>query len=240
MNQDINPEVEKAVKRVREEYKNMTSMFIHELRNPLSLLKGTLQYIEIKHPEAKSYKYWDQTFELIAEMEKMMADASALNACSILNMDKTNLVNLIEETANQYKPQAEGQQKHLSVIISPECRDAITSYYCDAAKIKQVMSNLIKNALEATSPGDFIEITAGITSAESRPMLSIQVHDNGKPIPEDNIDNIFKPFVTYKEGGTGVGLALAKRIVENHMGSISVTSSESLTSFNILLPLRQS
>jgi len=240
MCQDINPTTEEAIKKVREDYKNMTSMFIHELRNPLSLMKGTLQYIELKYPEAKNYKYWGQLFELIGEMEQMMSDASQLNASAILNMSETNLLNLIEEVVNHYRPQAENQQKQLSVKTSPGCEAIIASYYCDSAKIKQVMSNLIKNALEATCPGNFIEIIIGIDSTKPRQMLSIQINDNGSPIPEDQIENIFKPFVTYKKGGTGIGLALAKRIIENHMGSISVSSTETLTSFNILLPLRES
>lgn len=240
MNQDINPATEEAIQKIIEEYKNLTSMFIHELRNPLSLIKGTLQYIEMKHPEAKNYKYWDQLFELILEMEKMMADASLLNASSTLNMNEANLLSLIQGVANSYNPQAESQQKQLTVKVSPEAESIISSYYCDSAKIKQVISNLIKNALESTSQGNFIEISISIDKTQTQPMLSIQINNNGQPIPEDQIGNIFKPFVSYKKGGTGIGLALAKRIIENHMGSISVSSSESLTSFTILLPVSES
>lgn len=240
MNQDFYLSTEEAVQKIMDEYKKMTSMFIHELRNPLSLIKGTLQYIEMRHPETRNYKYWGQLFELIAEMEKMMSDASILNACATLNMEHTNLLSLIQGVANNYKPQAENQQKQLSVRTSPECESVITSYYCDPAKIKQVMSNLIKNALEAISPGNFIEIVISIDSTKAHPMLSVQVNNNGPKIPEDQIDNILKPFVTYKKGGSGIGLALVKRIVDNHMGSISVSSTDDLTSFNILLPLYES
>jgi len=240
MNQDFYLSTEEAVQKIMDEYKKMTSMFIHELRNPLSLIKGTLQYIEMKHPETKGYKYWGQLFELIDEMEKMMSDASMLNACATLKMEHTNLLNLIQGVVNNYKPQAENQQKQLSLKISPECESVITSYYCDPAKIRQVMSNLIKNALEATSPGNFIEIVISIDSVNARPMLSVQVNNNGPKIPEDQIGNILKPFVTYKKGGSGIGLALVKRIVDNHMGSISVFSTDALTSFNILLPLYES
>lgn len=237
MKQDSYSLTDDAVKKIMEEYKNMTSMFIHELRNPLSLMKGTLQYIEMKHPEAKNFKYWGQLFELIGEMEQMMSDASMLNSCAVLNMENVNLADIIHGVVNNYKPQAENQQKHLSIKISPECESAIRSYYCDPVKMKQVMSNLIKNALEATTSGDFIEVVANIDYTKSQPMLSIQVNDNGRQIPADQIEDIFKPFVSYKKGGNGIGLALAKRIVENHMGSISVSSTESLTSFNIFLPL---
>ena len=70
MNQEINPITEEAIQAIMEKHKRTISMFIHELRNPLSLIKGTLQYIEMKHPETKDYKYWNQIFELINDMEK--------------------------------------------------------------------------------------------------------------------------------------------------------------------------
>lgn len=237
MSQEYSLTTEEVVQKVMEEYKKLTSMFIHELRNPLSLMKGTLQYIEIKHPEAKNYKYWDQLFELISEMEKMMSDASLLNSCATLNFSRVDLLGLIDGVVRNYKPQAENQQKRLSLTASEKSLPVITSYYCDPDKMKQVFSNLIKNALEATSPGDFIEIVIDIESSENVSMLSIQINDNGQQVPEDQIDKIFEPFVTYKKGGNGIGLALVKRIIGNHMGSITVTSSKELTSFKILLPI---
>lgn len=238
MNLDSNSTIDELIQKIKEDYKNTTSMFIHELRNPLSLLKGTLQYIEMKNPEAKSYKYWSQLFELIHEMESMMSDASMLNACATLNIKETNLLSVIENVVNNYMPQADNQQKQLLIKTSPDSEPIITSYSCDSDKIKQVISNLIKNALEATSSGNFIEIVISITSEKNRPMLSIQINNNGQPIPEDEIDSIFNPFVTYKKGGSGIGLALAKRIIENHMGSINVSSTAALTCFTILLPLK--
>lgn len=237
MNQDLIPTSEESIQKIKEEYKSTASMFIHELRNPLSLLKGTLQYIEMKHSEVKDFKYWSQLFELIQEMENMMSDASQLNSCTTLKTEFTNLKTLLEDVVQNYMPQADNQHKQLYLKISPESESIISSYFCDPAKMKQVLSNLIKNALEATSQGDFIEVSISMVSDQSRSMVSIQINDNGQQIPEDEIDNIFKPFVTYKKGGTGVGLALVKRIIESHKGSIHVSSTETLTSFTILLPV---
>lgn len=237
MNQVILNSNEDAIQKIMEEYKKTTSMFIHELRNPLSLLKGTLQYIEMKHSEVKSYKYWSQLFELIQEMENMMADASMLNSSTTLNLQNTDLKTLIQGVVQNYTPQADNEHKKLSMNISPESESVLSSYPCDAAKMKQVISNLIKNALEATSPDNFIEVSVSVVSEDDHPLLSVQISNNGQQIPEDEIGTIFQPFVTYKKGGTGVGLALAKRVIENHMGRISVSSTESLTSFTILLPI---
>lgn len=236
MYQDYSQINDELIQKIMDDNKRITSMFIHELRNPLSLIKGTLQYIEMKHLEVKEYKYWSQLSELIMDMEHLMTDASLLNSSTTLNIKDINLLALIQLVVDNYSPQADNQQKSLKFKYASESESVFSSYPCDPDKIKQVLSNLLKNALEATSPGNCIEIILSINSKDTESMLSIQVNNNGQPIPEDEIDTIFNPFVTHKAGGTGIGLALAKRIVEAHMGSIQVSSNVSLTGFTILLP----
>jgi signal transduction histidine kinase len=234
-----NPMLETVIQNILVDYKRTTSMFIHELRNPLSLMKGTLQYIETKHPETKEFKYWGQLQELVRDMETMMSDASQLNTCNNINKDNHNLLALLNSIMNNFMPQAADQQIDLAMELEDGCEAYFSSYPCDAAKLKQVFSNLIKNAFEATSPGNSIRISLRYLPGDEEilPKLSIRISNNGLPIPEDELQNIFVPFVTYKKGGTGVGLAIVKKIIELHYGSVSVSSDESLTSFTILLPL---
>lgn len=237
MYQDYSQTNDGLIHKIMDDNKNITSMFIHELRNPLSLIKGTLQYIEMKHQEVKEYKYWSQLSELILDMEHFITDASLLNSITTLNIKDTNLLSLIQAVVDSYSPQADTQQKSLTFRHTDECESSCSSYPCDSDKIKQVLSNLIKNALEATEPGNYIALILSICLTDSGSMLSIQVNNNGQPIPDDEIDTIFNPFVTYKTGGTGLGLALTKRIIESHMGNIQVSSTDTLTGFTILLPL---
>ncbi len=237
MYQDFSSNTDDAIQRIINENNRTTSSLLHELGNHLSLIKGTLQYIEIKYPQSREYKYWSQLFELIQDMENMMTDASLLNKNSTLNINKANLLQIIKGIVNNYMPQANNEQKLLSIKASSDCESALSSYPCDSDKIKHAMSNLIKNALEATSPGDFIEIMLDLTSKDTDTMLSIQIRNNGLPIPEDDIESIFLPFVTRKKGGSGIGLPLVKRIIEGHHGSIQVSSCEALTTFTVLLPL---
>lgn len=225
------------IQKILDENKRTSSMLIHELRNPLSLIKGTLQYIEMTHHEVKEYKYWSQLFDLIMDMELLMSDASLLNSSSSLNIKATNIIDLIHSVMDNYTPQANSQQKLLTFKYASEHESVFSSFPCDADKIKQVLSNLLKNALEATLSGDSIEVILDINKADAESMLSIEINDNGQPIPDDELDTIFNPFVTHKVGGTGVGLALAKRITEAHLGSIQVLSTNELTGFTILLPL---
>lgn len=228
---------DESVQYVIRENKKITSLFIHELRNSLSLMKGTLQYIEMKHPEAKGYKYWNQLFEIIQDMENVMSDASVLNSCTTPNKKQANLSALIHDIVKNYMPQVNNQQKQLSIIEDAQSKSLISSYNCDCAKIKQVISNLLKNALEATLPGDSIEVIISQQSIDLIPLISIQIANNGKPIPEDEMDTLFLPFITHKKEGTGIGLAFSKHVIESHGGSIQVSSTKENTCFTILLPL---
>jgi signal transduction histidine kinase len=234
-----NPEFEAIIKTLITENKKTTSMFVHELRNPLTLLKGTIQYIESKHPEAKEYKYWNQMQDLVNDMEHMMADASLLNTYNYINKENINLITLISGIKNSYMPQALTQHIDLALSIEQGCEAYFTSYSCDPNKLKQAFGNLIKNAFEATAPGNYIHINLGYISGNEAqvPKLLIRISNNGQPIPEEKLENIFIPFVTYKKGGTGVGLAIVKKIVDLHYGSILVESNEEITSFTIMLPL---
>lgn len=234
-----NPEFESIIKTIIDDNKKTTSMFVHELRNPLCLLKSTLQYISQKHPEANEFKYWDQLPQLLEDMEQIMADASLLNTCNYLHKENNNLLELIQGMVNSFMPQALNRQIDLSLTIDPASEEYFLSYSFDSIKMKQVIGNLIKNAFEAIKSGDFIQVhLKSLPEGSSSPSkLSIEISNNGQPIPEEVLKDMFVPFVTYKKGGTGVGLAVVKKVVDLHYGNISVKSDEKLTSFTVQLPL---
>ncbi len=234
-----NPELETVIQNITSENKRITSIFVHELRNPLALLKGTIQYIETKHPEVNDFKYWDQLQDLVNDMEHMMADASLLNMANNLSKEDVDLIALIKGIHCGYMSQAVLQQIDFSLFIEPGCEAFFSYYNCDPRKIKQALINLIKNAFEAVTPGNYIHINLSCLFGDddTPSKLSIQVSNSGLPIPEDEIKTIFTPFVTYKKGGTGVGLAVVKKIIDLHYGSVTVASDEDATTFTILLPL---
>ena len=76
-----NPEFEEVIQHLIKNFNKSTSVFIHELRNPLTIMKSMIQYIEMQHPETKDYKYWDQLQCLAMDMENIMSDISTLNIC---------------------------------------------------------------------------------------------------------------------------------------------------------------
>ncbi len=233
-----NPDLEALIQSITTANKKTTSMFVHELRNPLALLKGTIQYIEMKQPEVKNYKYWDQVQELINDMERIMQDASLLNNSNQLTKEDTNLISLMENILVSFMPQAISGNIDLTLTVVPDSEAAFMNYHCDGGKLKQVFINILKNAFEATQPGNFIhiELTQLPESTSSPSKLSIAISNNGHPIPEEALESIFQPFVTFKKNGTGVGLALARKVIDLHYGSITVVSDEACTNFTILLP----
>lgn len=234
-----NPEMESVINSMIADHKKATSMLVHELRNPLTLINSTLQYMELKHPEAKEFKYWDQLQDLIHDMEQIMADASLLNTYNLINKEDTNLITLIESLMKGFMPQALTKELELSFHFNPAEEDYFTSYFCDSVKLKQVLTNLVKNAFEAAPPNGFIHINLAYLPGEalSPDKISIEVSNSGQPIPNELLETIFVPFITYKKGGTGIGLALAKKVVDMHYGSIHVESNQQKTSFIIHLPL---
>ena len=233
------PELESIINTIIADNKQTTSMFVHELRNPLTLLKGTVQYIEMKHPETREFKYWDQLQDLILDMEQLMADAALLNNYNSIKKEPLNLITLLQGLVNSFMPQADTKNIDLSLTIEPGCEEYISAYSCDGPKLKQVFINLIKNAFEAVVPGNFIHINMRylpeVPDLSAR--IAIEIMDNGQPISADTLERIFLPFITYKKGGTGVGLALVKKVIDLHYGSVNVESTEDFTIFTIILPV---
>ena len=112
-------------------------------------------------------------------------------------------------------------------------RQSLSLVEHDSGQIHQVVLNLLLNAIQATEPGGAVTIEFD----ENDDSVSVCVCDTGKGIPPEILNNIFRPFFTTKGEGTGLGLSLAKRIVEDHSGRIEVSSRLGQGSrFSIILP----
>ncbi len=106
---------------------------------------------------------------------------------------------------------------------------------CDDAKMQQVFLSIIKNALEAMTPGGRLDIA--ITPQKGGRMVQIAISNDGAPIPAEHVSKLFEPFFTTKRSGTGLGLATVKKIVEEHQGEIAIAGGqEKGTTVTIQLP----
>lgn len=120
------------------------------------------------------------------------------------------------------------------ITILQEVAPGVTSLECDPEQLTQVVLNLTLNAIQAMSGGGEIVLSARRCGSN----LVVQIRDQGVGIDSANLDRIFDPFFTTKENGTGLGLAVAHRIVSDHRGGISVKRNvDKGMTFSVTLPL---
>jgi signal transduction histidine kinase len=206
----------------------------HEIRNPLTSVRGFVQLLRPYLIDIGKEEYAD---------------------IAISELDRAN--DIIYEFLNASKPSKPAVERVLlndiidEVLLLSESESILNNcqlnyakpniaflIYADAKQLKQVLLNLIKNAMDAIV--ESAKQSAGIISIEVinfQHYVEIVVADNGIGIPEENMVKLFTPFFTTKEKGTGVGLAVCKRIIAEHKGSITVESRYGEgTKFKVVLP----
>lgn len=227
-----NPELGCLVSKLINEYNFNMCKFSHELRNPVALISSSLQLIESQHPEVKDFKFWNETMGDIQFVCSLLDELSTYNKCTNLKRLKFSLSELLDATCSA-----------ISSDINTDTRKFIYNYneslpimIGDSVKIRQVITNLLKNAKDAVDTiTGIISLTAYSLDDEH---IRIEIADNGCGIPTEYKETIFEPFVTYKANGSGLGLPICKRIIETHKGSIHFESQVNEgTTFYITLPI---
>jgi signal transduction histidine kinase len=195
----------------------------HEIRNPLaammnavSLLRGSFApdseasaLIEILLEESRRVNRIVGDFLSFARpvgREWSTTDASALIASTLALVEKD--------------PRFGG-----AVELTVQVERDLPSVRVDADRIREVLWNLLLNAVQAVGAGGRVNVIAGGEARGSEPGLRVAVEDSGPGIPEAMRERAFAPFATTKPNGTGLGLALAKHIVESHGGSMSISDA---------------
>lgn len=229
-----NPEFAYFINKTNQEAQLLVSQISHEIRNPLTLIKSTVQLIETMHPETKDFKFWDQLTSDINDTEALLTELSMYNNSGKICIQSQDLLLLLKSVQSTFRPQAEQRGINLSLTISDKDIPYFTSFPHDRIKLQQVFHNLLRNAFDATERGNYINIEC---KAHAPSHITIGIHNNGNVIPEEILPTIFEPFVTYKPGGSGLGLPISAKIIKAHNGIITVSSSEEQTSFIVNLPL---
>ncbi|WP_276353100.1 ATP-binding protein [Cohnella caldifontis] len=198
----------------------------HEIRNPITAIKGFLKLM--KGNRADADRFYDVVFGEINRIEVIITELLLLAKPSQIKMERLNVRTLLDQTTKLMEPQALLR----SVEISRHDGLRNPEIFADENQIKQVLINLMKNAIEAMADGGALRIEAeNIDDA-----VRIRVVDNGPGIPEDVLGRIGEPFFTTKEGGTGLGVLVSKQIIENHLGRFAIQSGKDGTCVEIVLP----
>lgn len=227
-----NSDAKQIISQLLENHHYAVSMIAHEIRNPLTLVSSSLQMIESLHPEVKDYHGWDQVLDDIQFMCDLLTDLTSFNRSHMITHSVFSIEQLLRNIAVSFAISLDSEDSDIEFTscIAPDMGD----FTGDKIKLEEVFLNILRNAKDAVSETGSIFFSA--KRMEDR--IVIQCTDDGCGISDEIIDTIFSPFVTYKEGGTGLGLALSKRIVESHGGTISASSSsETGTVFTVELPV---
>ncbi len=227
---ELNSDFAQFVKRFKEEQQFNLSKIFHEIRNPVTLINGAIQLIELQYPEIQKIDYWTCLVEDVNSLKDLLNDLSNFNNGEYINKVDINLCEFLNDLKLSFSPIATAR----SIVLEFPTDDNFTIVQGDKIKLKQCFTNIIKNALEAVPDGTGI---VKISTNYCNNNINILFYNNGISIPEHDLEKIFLPFVTYKSNGTGLGLAVTKRIIESHTGTISVTSDSCGTIFTLSLPI---
>ena len=207
----------------------------HEIRNPLTTIKGFLQMMEhrLKAQEMTAELQYIQV--MLSEIERVNSLVSELLLLAKPHRAQ-KLPCSIGALLGDLNPLIELQALLRGIEYEYSVGD-VPLIVADPSLIKQVILNLVKNALEAMEEARELRV-AVYTSSDHR--VQIDVSDTGPGIPYYQIDKIFDAFYTTKEKGTGLGLPICQRIICEHGGEIRVSSKGFGTTFSVLLPVTPS
>ncbi len=200
----------------------LASRLAHDMRNPLSVIKNTLENLKIKKDDPKMFKQsMERCDRAINRIAHQIDEVMEYLGKQPLRLNNTKVSDVITDALDSiYIPN--------NIMLKLPKND--TELKCDTKKLSVAFVNLILNGIQSIEGKGILEIKL----IESVNEIVIQVQDSGKGIPEENLDRVFEPLFTTKQQGTGLGLASVKSIIDAHGGTISVTSPPSI--FTMRLP----
>lgn len=199
----------------------MSRSMAHEIKNPISAIRTAAQEIDKTHPGSEtSKKLMSILVKEIDRVNRIVSNFFEFAEDKPLELTRCDISNLIDETVELLLPKA--REKGVSIKMD---LDKDINIYCSPDKLRQVFLNLGFNAIESLSDGGSLTIRCfSKTNQQDEKLTVIEFEDSGTGIAPENLTRIFEPTFSTKKGGTGLGLAVAKKIVELHKGKISVSS----------------
>lgn len=219
-----------------EQRRNLLADVTHELRTPLTVIQGNLEgLLDGVYPRDDSHliTVLDETRLLSRLVEDLrtlsLAEAGALR----LQKEPTDLAALIDQVVDKFRPQAQAAGVSLRISVPTD----LPSLEVDVARIREVLENLISNALRFTPHDGEIRVECSINNRQR--LAEVSVSDNGVGIPQEDLPFIFDRFhKSHDTHGMGLGLAIAKNLVAAHGGEISAESKPGNgTTIRFTLPL---
>lgn len=207
----------------------------HEIRNPLVSIGGFARRVQLK---ADQPEYVESRSSIIIReverLEQILRNVADFTAPGKPELAPAQLNDVIREVEGVQQPVLEERQVKLHLGLAED----VPVVAVDRAKVQQVVLNLVKNAVEAMPGGGELWVRSRYDEANGE--IVVEVTDSGQGIPADRIEEIFNPFFTSRSDGTGLGLAVSRKIITDHGGSLIAESPEGQgATFRIRLPVEQ-
>ncbi|WP_163102175.1 two-component system sensor histidine kinase NtrB [Peribacillus alkalitolerans] len=201
----------------------------HEIRNPLQVIGGFVQMLN--EEDTRHSTYYSLILSEIKRMNSIISEFLKLSKPLVSNLSAQKVREILEEVIVLFEQDAH----YKNIEIEREYTDFDLEILCEVNQLKQVFINLVKNSIEAIPNGGLIKFQF-MRVDENK--VKFVVSDNGVGIPEEIMRDIGKPFFTTKETGTGLGLMITERIIEQHNGSMAISSFPGKgTTVEITLPI---
>jgi signal transduction histidine kinase len=210
------------------------AMIVHEIRNPMTTIRMGLNYFKKTQLAAPAQERLSLSLEEVARLENLLNEILLYAKPQVLQLSELDVNALVESTLPLLREMPEAVDRTIQFVpLQPSA-----CVKGDKDKLKQVLINLVKNACEATAPGEVVTCQVGQDLPTHH--IYLQVHNSGLPIPPDLLPKLTQPFCSTKPGGTGLGLAIVQRIVDAHAGKLLIQSDQaSGTTIRVMLPIAQ-
>jgi signal transduction histidine kinase len=193
----------------------------HELKNPLASVKG-LSALVAKDLEGKSAERMSVLRREVDRMQDTLEELLDFSRPLVpLAMEDVELGALSREVARLHEGSA--AERSIAIVVSA---GAPVRVRCDPRKVRQVLINLVQNALDASPPGDRVEIAVGGTGDGVGDGARLEVRDRGPGVDAELGDRVFEAGVTTKEHGSGIGLVVARSVARQHGGDLVLSARE--------------
>lgn len=213
----------------------VTSIFAHEVRNPINNISTGLQVMALSlEPDDPNQEMIGRLQQDCDRLSELMKSVLAFSRPTEYEMEAVDLGMLITRLVDRQRPRMTRARVESKIQIengTPPVRG-------NPRALEQVFANLITNAIQAMSEtgGTVAVRIQPVAGSADRRFVRVEVADNGPGIPKELLDRLFQPFFTTKSDGTGLGLPITKRIITAHKGNIQVSSFPGGTVFQVVLP----
>ncbi|MGD9852944.1 MAG: nitrogen regulation protein NR(II) [Nitrospirales bacterium] len=196
----------------------------HELRNPLSALDLNLHLLEVELRETtdvsdRANEYFQVLNAELSRLSAILDNIMRYTQSRPAQFQEVNILSIVSHVTQLLQHEAEDRNQELHVSVPTD----LPEVQGDETQITQALINIVINAFQAMSAGGVCRISVQERERQARHWVEITVQDTGQGIDSQSLVHIFDPFYTTKETGTGLGLAVAHRILQNHGGRIDVT-----------------